>query len=149
MALPAVVFITGGCVLVLEVTATRVLSPYFGNTIYTVSSILGVILAALSLGYYFGGILSDRRPVSKWFYAIISVSGLSVIFLELIIIFVLPFLGNSLSLVYGPLVTSAILFFLPALLLGTLSPYAIKLQSQNFPEAGIGAISGKFFSSQP
>ena len=44
--LPGVVFVTGACVLILEVVATRVLSPYFGNTIYTVSSIIGVILAA-------------------------------------------------------------------------------------------------------
>lgn len=142
---PAAVFITGGCILVLEVTATRVLSPYFGNTIYSVSSIIGVILAALSLGYYCGGRLADRRPDASWFYSIILISGLSVIFLELIIILVLPFLGNSLSLIYGPLVASLALFFLPAMLLGTLSPYAIKLQSQAVPAEGIGRVSGTIF----
>lgn len=131
--------------MVLEVIATRVLSPYFGNTIYTVSSILGVILAALSLGYYFGGRLADKRPKEAWFYAIILISGLTVIGLEAIIIFLLPILGDLLSLIYGPLIATSILFFLPALLLGMLSPYAIKLQSQAFPEEGIGAISGTIF----
>ncbi len=143
--LPAVVFITGGCVLVLEVTATRVLAPYFGNTIYTVSSIIGVILAALSLGYYFGGRLADRRPDSAWFYGIILAGGLAVIVLEGMINLILPFLGNVLSLIYGPLVAAVILFFLPALLLGMLSPYAIKLQSRNSPETGIGSVSGAIF----
>jgi len=143
--LPAAVFITGACVLVLEVVATRVLAPYFGNTIYTVSSIIGVILAALSFGYYFGGRLADKRPAAAWFYGIILASGLTVIGLEAIIIFILPALGNSLSLIYGPLITASVLFFLPALLLGTLSPYAIKLQSQAFPEEGIGAVSGVIF----
>jgi predicted membrane-bound spermidine synthase len=57
--LPLTVFITGACVLVLEIVAVRVLSPYYGNTIYTVSSVISVILAALSLGYYIGGRLSD------------------------------------------------------------------------------------------
>ncbi len=145
IVLPGVVFLTGGCVLVLEVVATRVLSPYFGNTIYTVSSIIGVILMALSLGYYFGGRLADRRPSSSWFFSIILISGLTVICLELIIIFLLPIMGNALSLMYGPLITAFILFFLPALLLGTLSPYAIKLQNQKFPALGIGAVSGTIF----
>src|SRR3989338_9784720 len=145
MILPGVVFLTGGSVLVLEVAATRVLAPYFGNTIYTVSSIIGVILMALSLGYYFGGHLADSRPDVRWFYGIILISGLTVILLEAIIIFILPVLGNSLSLIYGPLVTAFILFFLPAALLGTLSPYAIKLQSQAFPNQGIGSTSGVIF----
>ena len=45
-----VVFVTGACVLVVEIVATRILSPYFGNTIFTVSSVITVILAALSIG---------------------------------------------------------------------------------------------------
>jgi predicted membrane-bound spermidine synthase len=142
---PSIVFVTGACVLVLEVVATRVLSPYFGNTIYTVSSIIGVILAALSLGYFFGGKLADKRPAAGWFYAIILISGLSVIGLELINLLFLPALGNSLSLIYGPLITAVILFFLPAMLLATLSPYAIKLHSQACPEIGIGSVSGIIF----
>ena len=51
MTLPMVVFITGACVLVIEVVATRILSPYYGNTIFTVSSVLGIVLAALRFGY--------------------------------------------------------------------------------------------------
>ena len=47
-----VVFITGAAVLIVEITATRILAPYFGNSIYTISSVIGVILAALSFGYY-------------------------------------------------------------------------------------------------
>ena len=58
----ATVFFTGAAVLVIEVTATRVLAPYFGNTLYTVSSIIAVILGALSIGYYLGGIFADKNP---------------------------------------------------------------------------------------
>lgn len=143
--LPAVVFITGACVLVIEVTATRILSPYFGNTIYTVSSIIGVILAALSLGYYFGGRLSDQRPDARWFYGIILLGGLTVLLLELIALIALPALGSSLSLIYGPLLTACLLFFLPAAFLGMLSPYAIKLELKAFPEIGVGEVSGIIF----
>jgi len=45
--LPAVVFLTGACVLIVEVLAVRVFSPYYGNTIFTVSSVITVILLAL------------------------------------------------------------------------------------------------------
>ena len=55
-----VVFATGAAVLVVEVVATRVLAPYFGNTIFSISSIISTILAALSFGYYFGGKLADK-----------------------------------------------------------------------------------------
>src|SRR5437870_2134490 len=60
--LPAVVFVTGASVLIVEVLAVRVLSPYYGNTIFTVSSVISVILLALSVGYYAGGALADRNP---------------------------------------------------------------------------------------
>ena len=62
------VFITGACVLIIEVVAVRVLSPHYGNTIFTVSSVISVILAALSIGYYAGGKFADRHPSLRWFF---------------------------------------------------------------------------------
>lgn len=140
-----VVFLTGVCVLIIEVVATRILSPYFGNTIFTVSSVIGIVLAALSVGYYFGGRLADQYPSEKIFYTIIFTSGLSVILLQLLNLLLLPSLGYSLSLTSGPIFSAIILFFLPSLLLGTLSPFAIKLQGLRFPHQGIGSITGEIF----
>ncbi len=62
--LPAVVFTTGACVLIVEIVATRVLAPYYGNTIFSVSGIIGVILAALSVGYWSGGCTRRSGPES-------------------------------------------------------------------------------------
>ncbi len=143
-----IVFVTGAAVLVIEVVAVRILSPYFGNTIFTVSSILGVVLGALSLGYYLGGRLSDARPSLRWFYGIIFFSGLSVFLIQPLILFLLPILGYKLSIVNGPLISAIIMFFIPSFLLGMLSPFAIKLQSLRLPDMGVGKISGGvFFSS--
>ncbi len=128
-----------------EVTATRILAPYFGNTIYTFSSIIGVILSALSLGYYSGGKLADRRPSGMWFFCIIFAGGMSVLLLQLLVLTVLPAWGYKLSIASGPLILSVLLFFLPAFLLGILSPFAIRLQSGLLPGEGIGSISGKVF----
>lgn len=144
-ALPLVVFITGACVLIIEIVATRVLSPFYGSTIFTVSSVITVILAALSFGYYVGGGLADARPTLNRFFWIILLSGLCVLLFHAIGKFTLPLFGEKLSLSTGPLLFSFLLFFCPAFLLGTLSPFAIKLQSLYFPEQGIGRISGGMF----
>jgi len=144
-SLPFVVFLTGACVLVIEVVATRILSPYYGNTIFTVSSVISIVLAALSIGYYFGGKLADKYPKEKVFYSIIVVSGASVVLLHLLTLFLLPVIGYSLSIISGPIISAIILFFVPSLLLGMLSPFAIKLQSQYFPEKGAGTIAGEVF----
>lgn len=139
------VFVTGACVLIVEVVAVRVLSPYYGNTIFTVSSVISVILAALSIGYYVGGKFADRHPSSRWFFSVILVSGLAILSFHFLGTFILPILSESLSLTSGPLISSVLLFLAPALLLGTLSPYAIKLQSLQSPEEGVGTVSGKVF----
>ncbi|OGC45428.1 hypothetical protein A2V49_03075, partial [candidate division WWE3 bacterium RBG_19FT_COMBO_34_6] len=144
-SIPVVVFLTGACVLVIEIVATRILSPYYGNTIFTVSSVISIVLAALSFGYYFGGKLADKNPSEKIFYSIILTSGFSIILLHFLMLFLLPLLGFVLSITVGPLVSAILLFFLPSLLLGTLSPFAIKLQRQYFPKKGIGSITGEIF----
>lgn len=141
----ASVFITGAAVLIVEVTATRILSPYFGNTIYTVSSVIGVVLTALSLGYYIGGIMSDKYPSQKLFFAIIVVSGFAILFIRILLYFLLPFLANNFSLISGPLISSLFLFFIPSFLLGTLSPYAIKLEQKSLEKEGVGKVAGKVF----
>lgn len=139
------VFITGACVLIIEIVAVRALSPHYGNTIFTVSSVISVVLTALSIGYYVGGKFADRHPTLQWFFGIILVSGLIVLASFFLSRFLLPILSDNLSLVSGPFISSLLLFLVPAILLGTLSPYAIKLQSLLVSEQGIGSVSGKIF----
>lgn len=140
-----VLFITGAAVLVIEVTATRILSPFFGQTVYSVSSILSVILAALSFGYYYGGILADKKPSEKLFFQIIAFSGIATIAIQFLSDILSPIIASSLPFKYGPLVLSILLFFLPALLLGMLSPFVIKIQSIKLKKIGVGRVSGQVF----
>lgn len=139
------VFITGAAVLVVEILALRILAPYYGNTIFSASSVISIILAALSLGYYGGGKLADKYPSLKIFFATILTSGFLIFFLQAFIMNVLPKIAHNFSLIWGPLLMATIMFFVPALLLGTLSPYVIKLQQVLAPDQGIGSISGKVF----
>ncbi|MEJ2452278.1 MAG: fused MFS/spermidine synthase, partial [Gammaproteobacteria bacterium] len=144
-SLPCVVFVTGACILIIEVVATRILAPYFGNTIFTISSVIGIVLAALSVGYYLGGRLADKQASERAFYTIILASGVSVVVLQILSLTVLPVLSHHLSLINGPLLTASILFFVPAVLLGMLSPYAIKLQAMRVNNIGIGSVTGSIF----
>ncbi|PIP73582.1 MAG: hypothetical protein COW88_01435 [Candidatus Lloydbacteria bacterium CG22_combo_CG10-13_8_21_14_all_47_15] len=143
--LPISVFVTGACVLIIEIAALRVLSPYYGNTIFTASSVISIILAALSVGYYAGGVLADRHPRLEWFFGIILASSVTLLALHLFGTFTLPSIGYTLSLTSGPFVFSILLFFIPAFLLGMLSPYAIKLQNMLSSETGVGTVAGKIF----
>ena len=143
--LPCVVFVTGACVLIVEVLAVRVFSPYYGNTIYTVSSVITVILLALSVGYYAGGVAADRGASPLRFFSLIAASGVLLLLLYLLGTLALPAISSALSIQSGPLVSAGMMFLLPALLLGMVSPYAIKLQSLVVPDQGIGRVSGTIF----
>lgn len=143
--LAGIVFVTGASILVIEVLAVRVLSPHYGNTIFTVSSVLSVILLALSCGYYLGGRLADRRPSLEWFFGIILLGGASLLALQWVGTPLLTVLEGRFSIATGPLVFSALLFLMPALLLGTLSPYAVKLQSLSPSGPQIGRVAGSIF----
>ena len=141
----ASVFVTGSAVLIIEIIAIRILAPYYGNTIYTTSSVIGTVLAALSLGYYVGGRLSDKYPNHSFFYGIIFISGLSIIFVQLLGATIIPYLSLLFSIVVGPLISSIVIFFLPSFLMGMLSPFAIKLYKKDQGQDRIGSHSGEVF----
>ena len=139
------VFLTGGIILVIEVIALRLLSPYFGNTLYSVSSVLSVVLLALSGGYWVGGMLADKRPERRLFYMTILASGLLLLAIEIFRNTILTKVSNTFPITSGPLVASVILFIGPSFLLGMLSPLAIKLRTQEAKKLGIGRVSGGIF----
>ncbi len=138
------IFATGACSLIVEVVAFRVLSPYFGNTIFTASSVIGTVLGALSLGYYLGGILADKHGNASWVSGLVFASGLSVLVIEMFSVAILPWLAPNFSMTTGPLVSSIILFFLPSLFLGTLSPFSVAILHDD-AEEGVARLTGAVF----
>ena len=139
------VTLAGMAVLIIEITATRMLAPFFGNSIFTISSVIGIVLAALGLGYYLGGSLADRKLSAVWFFTLILAAGFSVLLLQLLNAALLPRIAYKLSLVDGPLIVSLLMFFLPALFLAMLSPYAIALLHAREADRGVGKASGLVF----
>ena len=66
----ATVFVTGAAVMLLELLGTRVIAPFYGTSLYVWSALIAVTMVALSVGYYFGGILADRygRRLFVWIF---------------------------------------------------------------------------------
>lgn len=141
----AVVFITGAAVLIVEVTAVRILSIYFGNTIYTVSGVVGVILAGLSVGYARGGVRADNIPTRLEFFRTIEKGGIALLVLFALMFKAAEALAAALPLSWGPFALALVLFFVPSYYLGMLSPFAIKLGEREHPHAGTGRVSGQVF----
>ncbi|MBY0310363.1 fused MFS/spermidine synthase [Patescibacteria group bacterium] len=139
------VFITGMAVLIVEIPAIRILSPYFGTSMFVLSSVLTVILAALALGYFWGGRLADRYPHPLPLYGILAIGGFTIALSFALSTIVIPFLSSFIPITYGPLLLAFVFFFIPAFLLGTDSPYVIKLLTKDADPATAGAITGNTF----
>ena len=132
-------FLTGFIVLSLEILGFRMLSPYFGYSIYTSGSLIGIILSSLTIGYYLGGILADKNKDINLMFKLILIAD---IYLFLIGIFYnkVFLYFSKFNLVYGTILSSIIIFTLPIILLSIVSPYLIKLLSS---DNNVGRTTGK------
>jgi len=142
--------------MVLELVGSRILAPYLGTSIFVWTSLIGVILASLSLGYWWGGRLADRNPNFKTLSAILFASailvGITTITNSLILT---PFYFSSLDVRLSATIAALILFAPPSVLLGMVSPYAARLKIKDINTSGatvgnlyaistVGSILGTF-----
>jgi predicted membrane-bound spermidine synthase len=154
----AFAFIGSGCLLALEIDAGRILAPAIGTSLYTWTSVIGVVLAGLSLGNYLGGRLADFRPGRSTLAYLYLASAFAC---GLILL-----LSRDLASIAAPAGWSAplqvlwlatILFFAPSVLLGTITPMIVKLSLSSLDETGevvgriqaaatLGSIVGVFLT---
>ena len=131
--------------LALEIIASRIIAPVFGNSIYVWGSLIGVFLAALAAGYVAGGRAADRWPSPVVFAGLFVVAGGLVFLIPLAAPGVLSSLSAAqLGARAGPVAASAALFFLPAAVMGMVSPYAIRLRARTV--ATIGNVAGALYA---
>jgi spermidine synthase len=104
-----------------------------------------VILGALSIGYYLGGRAADRSPSFYVLSLIILSAGFFIGLVPVISNVILdPAITDSLGMKYGPLVSVLILFTIPGVLLGMVSPYAVKLEARSIER--IGNVTGNLYA---
>src|SRR5438132_4393662 len=117
-----IVFVASFCSLVIELIAGRIMAPYIGVSLYTWTSIIGVVLAGISLGNYVGGRIADRAASPATPGVLFLLSGLASPAMLLTTYVVMSAnLAQELGLVARIVLYTTAIFFAPAFLMGTIS----------------------------
>ena len=121
-------FVIGFVVMGFEMVASRYLFPYYGSGVTTWGALIATVLTALMAGYYLGGVLADRSPRLATLGAVVLAGAA---FLALMPLIAGPALTWLVSVVrsdaWGGLLAAMMLTFIPIFLLGTFTPYAVRL----------------------
>ncbi|MBU1167356.1 fused MFS/spermidine synthase [Patescibacteria group bacterium] len=158
------VLIMGAESMALEMAMSRLFAPYFGTSLFVWGAIIGVVLTALSFGYWYGGKLADKKPDQKNLFKIGIVGSLIISLVTVVfdgvfspfnkgvIFFEAPFM------VVGLLILSLVLFSLPVFFFGMICPFAVRVISKDVVDSGkdagnifafstLGSILGVFVPS--
>lgn len=131
------VFICGAVVMAFEILGSRVMASTFGNDLFVWGSLIGTIMAGLALGYYLGGNAADKYLSFRFLSYILLISA--------VLLLIFPFYAYQLNeFIFdhfegprtGPLLSSILLFFVPTVLLGMVSPYCTKLIAESMERLG-------------
>lgn len=150
------VFLASAAGLVLEIVAARILAPVIGVSLYTWTSVIGIVLAGISLGNFLGGVIADRRASHTLLGIVLSlaaVTSLAVLPLAATV----PDWVAGLPILLRIVLITTLLFFVPSTILGMVSPIVIKLQLRDLSKTGkvvgriyavstAGAIFGVFLT---
>jgi spermidine synthase len=161
--LTGVVFAAGVGALATEISASRLLAPYFGNSTIVWANVIGLILASLSLGYWLGGKLADRRPTARALGIVVISAACLVAVIPFVARPLLDFSVEGLDRVsagaaIGSFFGVLVLFVPPVTLLGMVAPFAIRLALTDVASAGtvagrlyavstVGSLLGTFLSA--
>jgi len=141
LLLPALVFVVGAASLGVEIAAARLLAPYFGASTIVWANTIGVVLVALSIGYWFGGRFADRHPHLRGLCSLVLVASLLI---AVIPFAARPFLGFSVDAFdtvsvggfAGSLFGVLVLVAVPVTLLGAAAPWAVRLAVGEMDRSG-------------
>ena len=139
------VFICGAMGMVLELVAARVLSPYVGSSNLIWTTIIGIMLISMSLGYWVGGKIADKNKDLKDLSQFILISAISTSFISIFETIIVNQLAETIpSLITVAIISAMFLFGIPSFMLATASPIAVRLK--NDEEKEVGKVSGKISS---
>jgi spermidine synthase len=147
--LSLIVFVVGVAILGAEIAAARLLAPYFGASTIVWANTIGIVLVALSVGYWYGGRLADHNPTRTGLYRIVLLSGLLLAAVPFVAD---PFLGVAVDALdsisagafVGSLLGVTVLVATPVLVSGAVAPYALRLAVGDVTQAG--TVSGRLYA---
>lgn len=122
------VFISSACIMIIELVASRLIARHLGSSLYTWTSVIGVVLAGITIGNYIGGRIADKFQARKTLACLFGLASVACV----IIIVLNNFVGNWVWLWHLNWPTRvflhiAIVFLLPSTILGTISPVVAKM----------------------
>ncbi|MCZ2155235.1 MAG: fused MFS/spermidine synthase, partial [Bryobacterales bacterium] len=154
--LEAIAFLSGAAVMVLEITGSRIMAPFLGTSVFVWTTLIGVIMASLSTGYWWGGRLADRKPDYARLAAILFLASTGIAVTSVV---QRPLLGwlqaASIELRLSALCATLLLFAPASVLLGMVTPYVVRLKLTAIERSGAevgrlyaistaGSIAGTF-----
>uniref|UniRef100_B8DLC6 Spermine synthase n=1 Tax=Nitratidesulfovibrio vulgaris (strain DSM 19637 / Miyazaki F) TaxID=883 RepID=B8DLC6_NITV9 len=143
--LDAIMFLSGTMVMVLEMVGARLLAPHLGTSVIVWTSLIGVVLASLSAGYWLGGRLADRTLSRRTLSRILTGAALSVLVVALAHGRVVGWVAGALdSLHVAAVVAAVLLFAVPGVLCGMVSPYVVRLALSDMDTSG--AVVGRLYA---
>ncbi len=134
--------LSGAAIMGLELVGLRLLAPRFGASTYVWGGLLGAIMAALALGYLAGGALADRRPRPRWVFGLL-LAGAVWVAADLLMAEAALDGAERLGAMLGPIVSTAALLGPPMIVLGSVSPFVVKLEGQL---SSLGFTAGRVFA---
>jgi len=137
-----IIFLTGAATLALELLSSRVLTPYFGVSLYIWSSILSITLAFLAVGYYAGGWLTRRADEARRhfaFFAAPAISAFAIVAACLAYPWLFPWLAG-IDLVFGSIMAATVLLAVPLVVLSAMNPLLIAIRPATAGDAGAGRV---------
>lgn len=162
-SLELLVFVVGAGTLGSEIAAARLLAPWFGASTIVWANTIAIVLVALSIGYAIGGRFADKAPYPAGLARIVLIAA---VLLAIVPFISGPFLHLAVDAVeelsaatfVGSLFGVGVLLSLPLILLGMVSPYAVRLEMDHVEDAGstagrlyaigtVGSLTGTFLSS--
>ncbi len=136
------VFVCGAIGMILELIAARVLSPYVGSSNLIWTTIIGIMLTSMSLGYWIGGKRADKNPKRDSLSGFILLGAITASLIPLFETIVVKQLSNiSDNLVLVAMASATIVFGIPSFVLATVSPFAVKLVDKEY--SNVGEVSGR------
>ena len=140
-----ILFVSEAICMILELIASRILSPYFGNSNFVWTSIIGIILLSSSIGNYYGGLIADKKDSFKYLKLILIVVSVYIFIVPILNSSILNFVIQNINDIrVGSIVATILLFFIPSLLMGMITPIVVKTKMDNIETAG--STSGRMSS---
>jgi predicted membrane-bound spermidine synthase len=138
-----IAFIASFSAMVVEIVAGRILAPSVGVSLYTWTSIIGVVLAGIAAGAYLGGLIADRYARPSTLAWILVLSGLAVLCIPLLTGWSGGIFFTN-SLMARVLLATIVVFFVPSCLLGAALPVVVKLTLASLEKTG--NVVGKIYA---